>query len=94
MRIEWLPIAEQNRESQLAFIAERNLWAAIDMGDAIEVAVLRLADHPRLGRPGRVPGTRELVVGGTPFIAAYGIEGDVVVILRLLHGAQRRPSAL
>ena len=92
MRIEWLPIAEQNRESQLAYIAERNPWAAIDMGDAIEAAVLRLADHPRLGRPGRVPGTRELVVGGTPYVILYRVEESAVVILRLLHGAQRWPS--
>ena len=94
MRIEWLPIAEQNRESQLAYIAERNPWAAIDMGDAIETAVLRLADHPRLGRPGCVPGTRELVVGGTPYVIVYRVEESAAVILRLLHGAQRWPSTL
>ena len=35
MRLEWLPIAEHNRESQLAYIGKRNPWAAIDMGDAI-----------------------------------------------------------
>jgi plasmid stabilization system protein ParE len=35
VRLEWLPIAEHNRESQLAYIGKRNPWAAIDMGDAI-----------------------------------------------------------
>lgn len=94
MKIEWLPIAEQNRDSQLAFIAERNPWAAVAMGDAIESAILRLADHPRLGRPGRILGTRELVVGGTPYIAAYRIEDNAIVILRLLHGAQSWPFHL
>jgi toxin ParE1/3/4 len=94
MRIEWLPITEQNQEIRLAYIAERNPWAAIDLGDAIEAAVLRLADHPRLGRPGRVPDTRELVVGGTPYVIVYRVEEGAVVILRHLHGAQRWPSTL
>jgi toxin ParE1/3/4 len=94
LRVEWLPVAEQNREDQLIHIADRNPLAAIDMGDTIEAAVLRLADNPRLGRPGRIPGTRELVVGGTPFIAAHRVEENTVVILRLLHGAERWPSAL
>ena len=61
------------------------------MGDAIEEAVRRLADHPRMGRPGRVKGTRELVISGTPYVIAYRVKRDAVVILRLLHGAQRWP---
>ena len=91
MRVEWLPEAERNRESQLAYIAERNPWAAINMGDAIEAAVARLADNPKSGRPGRVRGTRELVVTGTPTIVVYRVERGAVVVLRVLHGAQRWP---
>lgn len=94
MRIEWLPTGERDRESQIAYIGDRNPWAAIDMDDAIEAAVGRLAAHPRMGRPGRHRGTRELVVTGTPYVIAYRIEGNVVVILRLLHGAQRWPGQL
>ncbi|MGK9231540.1 type II toxin-antitoxin system RelE/ParE family toxin [Inquilinus limosus] len=94
MKIEWLPVAEKNRDSQLAYVAERNPWAAIDMGDAIEAAVQRLAEHPHIGRPGRHKGTRELVVVGTPYMIAYRIESETVVILRLLHGAQRWPRRL
>lgn len=66
----------------------------IDTGDAIEAAVARLADHPQSGRPGRALGTRELVVPGTPYIVAYRVEQAAVVILRLLHGAQRWLDAL
>jgi toxin ParE1/3/4 len=58
------------------------------MGDAVQACVERLADHPHSGRPGRVKSTRELVVGGAPFAVAYRVEPGVVVILRLLHGAQ------
>ncbi|MDP6785770.1 MAG: type II toxin-antitoxin system RelE/ParE family toxin [Rhodospirillales bacterium] len=91
MRVEWLPEAERNRESQIAYIARRNPWAAIDLGDAIEAAVARLAENPKSARPGRVAGTRELVVTGTPFVVIYRVEPAAVVILRLLHGAQSWP---
>jgi toxin ParE1/3/4 len=87
-------MAEEDRDSQLAYVAERNPWAAIDMGDAIEAAMQRLAGHPQIGRPGRFKGSRELVVGGTPYVIAYRIETDALVILRLLHGAQRWPRRL
>ncbi len=92
MRIEWLPEAERNLTAQLEWIAEHNVWAAIDMGDGIHAAVSRLAEHPAMARPGRVAGTRELVVVGTPYIVVYRIEASAVVILRVLHGAQRWPA--
>ena len=91
MKIEWLPEAVRNRETQLAYIGGHNPAAAIDMGDAIEAFVGRLADFPESARPGRVPGTRELVVTGTPFVIVYRVESTAVVILRMLHGAQRWP---
>jgi toxin ParE1/3/4 len=92
MRVEWLPVAERNRDDQIAYIAERNPWAAIDMGDAIEATMGHLIDHPHIGRPGRVKGTRELVVGATPYVIVYRVDPDAIVILRLLHGAQRWPT--
>lgn len=73
MRLEWLPEAERSRESLLAYVAERNPRAAIDMGDAIEAAVTRLADYPASAPLGRVRGTRELVVTGTPYVV-YCVE--------------------
>jgi toxin ParE1/3/4 len=92
VRVEWLPEAERNRDSQIAYIAERNPRAAIDLGDAIEAAVSRLADYPEIGRLGRVRGTFELVIAKTPLIVVYRVEITSVVILRVLHGAQRWPS--
>ena len=91
MKIEWLPEAVRNREAQLAYIGGRNPAAAIDVGDVIESSVNRLADFPESGRPGRVSGTRELIVTGTPFIVVYRIESSALVVLRVLHGAQRWP---
>ncbi len=87
-----MPEAARNLTAQLEWIAEHNLWAAIDMGDAIHAAVSRLAAHPAMARPGRVAGTRELVVVGTPYIVVYRVEASAVGILRVLHGAQRWPA--
>lgn len=92
MRIEWLPAAEDSLRAQIDWIAEQDPWAAIDMGDAIFAAVSRLADFPAIARQGRVAGTRELVVVGTPYVVVYRIEPSAVVILRVLHGAQHWPA--
>ena len=51
-----------------------------------------LTENPELGRPGRVPGTRELVVLHTPYIIPYRVREDVVEILRIFHGARRWPT--
>ena len=92
MNVEWLPEAEKNLAAQLDWIADRDPWAAIDMGDAIVAAVDRLADHPAIARRGRVACTRELMVVGTPYVVVYRIEAAAVVILRVLHGAQSWPA--
>jgi toxin ParE1/3/4 len=91
VKVEWLPEAEHSLMAQLEWIAEHNPWAALDMGDAIHAAVGRLADYPAMARSGRVAETREMVVVGTPYIVVYRIEPSAVVILRVLHGAQRWP---
>jgi toxin ParE1/3/4 len=75
-------------------IAEDNQTAAYAVHEAILRQVGRLAEHPRIGRPGRVKGTRELVVSGTPYIVAYRVAGQDVTILRVLHGAQQWPKQL
>ncbi len=59
----------------------------------IVASVQQLAAFPMSGRTGRVPGTRELVISTTPFVAAYTIQEDRIVILALYHGAQKWPEA-
>jgi len=78
VRIVWLRAAELNLEEQLEYIRERNPPAADRLADKIATTVARLADHPRRGRPGRVAGTRELVVPSTPYIVVYMVERDYV----------------
>jgi toxin ParE1/3/4 len=74
------------------YIAQHNRRAAYAVQEAIRQQVGRLAEHPRSGRPGRVDGTRELVVSGTPYIVAYRVAGEIVTILRVLHGARQWPE--
>lgn len=94
LRIEWLPVARRDRRRQIDWLRDRNADAAVAMGDAIRRALARLRDFPNSGRPGRVAGTRELVVAGSPYLLIYRVETEAVVIARLLHGAQQRPEDL
>jgi toxin ParE1/3/4 len=92
VNVRWLRAAERDRYSQLVYIAERNPWAAIDLGDAITAGAARLAEFPLAGRIGRVKKTRELVISGTPYLLVYTIRTNELVIVRLLHGAQLWPK--
>jgi len=53
-----------------------------------------LKKNPALGRAGRVAGTRELVVAGTPYVVPYRVRGEAVEILRVFHAARRWPEKL
>ncbi|MFS8050952.1 type II toxin-antitoxin system RelE/ParE family toxin, partial [Rhizobium sp. BR 314] len=60
----------------------------------IVAAARRLMDFPASGRVGRIAGTRELVINGTPYVAAYAETQSAVRILRILHGAQEWPDTI
>jgi toxin ParE1/3/4 len=94
MRIRWLDRAERDLAELFDYLLERNPRAARRVYAAIREQVGRLTEHPEAGRAGRVAGTRELVVTRTPYIVAYMVDrhADVVVILRVLHGARRWPE--
>ena len=74
-------MALDDLEAARRYIAEHNPRAAARVHAAIVISVGRLADHPGLGRPGRVHGTRELVVPRTPYIVAYTVIETQVMIL-------------
>jgi len=93
LRLVWLPQAMANRDAQLDHIAQDNPQAAIEQGDRIAEHVGRLVEYPELGRPGRKQGTRELVIGKTPFVAVYRVKPRAgrIELLRILHGSQQWP---
>ncbi len=92
MIIRWLPQAHRNRLEQLDYIAQDNPLAAMGQDEQIDRQVNMLADHPKMGRPGRVTGTRELVVSSTPFVVIYRLRAQHIEVLRLLHSAQQWPK--
>ena len=92
MKIRWLRAALRNLDEQVAYIARDDPEAALRVAACVRGVIERLARHPSLGRLGRVPGTRELVVSGTPFVIPYRVRSGQVEILRVLHGAQRWPE--
>jgi toxin ParE1/3/4 len=91
MDIRWSATASRARFEQLADIAQDNPRAAERLDGEIEQQINALGAHPEMGRPGRVAGTREVVLVGSPFVAVYRVRGDRIEILRFLHGAQRWP---
>jgi len=93
MRLRWHHLALEDLQHLRAYIARDHPRAAATVAQRILEAVERLPEHPAMGRPGRVPDTRELVIAGTPYIVPYRVMGDTLVILRVLHGAMRWPEA-
>jgi toxin ParE1/3/4 len=89
LKIDWLPVAEKSLQTQLDFIEEHHPSAALDLGETIETALIALAEYPQMGRPGRVKGTRELVITGSPYIITYRLKPASIVIVRFFHGAQK-----
>ena len=91
--IEWTEQATRQLDQAHDYIALSN---SEDVADRITLQIVsgvqQLAAFPMSGRAGRVPGTRELVIPNTPFIAAYTIEKARIVILAVYHGAQRWPE--
>ena len=94
MRVTWSERARRDRHHAIDYVAEANIRAAIDVGDRLAAIRKRLEQFPESGRLGRIPGTREYVVLGTPFIAVYRIVGGTIRIMRLFHHAQRWPERL
>jgi toxin ParE1/3/4 len=94
VRVEWHPLARADLAEMVAYIASDNPVAAYRVHDDIRKQTNLLAIYPEIGRPGRARGTHELVITGTPYIAAYRFAGDALTILRLLHGARPWPREL
>lgn len=92
MRILWTKGAELNLEHVEDYIAQDNPKAALDTVCKIIKSVEVLADHPAIGRPGRVMSTRELIVEGTPYIVPYRVRAKQIEILRVLHAAMQWPN--
>ncbi len=84
--------ALRNLDDEASYIAADDAEAARLVVVRVLDAVSILADQPGLGRPGRVPGTRELVVAKTRYVVPYRVRGGTVEILRVFHTSRRLPE--
>jgi plasmid stabilization system protein ParE len=80
-----------DRDAIFIFTEADNPSAAVLVDERIVAAAGRLIDSPASGRAGRIAGTRELVINGTPYVAAYAVTQSAVPILRVLR-AQEWPD--
>lgn len=94
MRVRWLSLALRNLKEEADYIAKDDPQAPTRIVAKIESTVAMLADQPSLGRAGRLPGTRELVIVGTPYLVPYRVRNECVDILRVFHGRRRWPVQL
>lgn len=92
MRIVLSPQAREDLREIFLYIAAENPRAARLVLSRIKEQVAELEDNPHLGRPGRVPGTRELVILKTPYLVPYQVRGDILQILRVYHGSRLWPK--
>ncbi|ABF40129.1 Addiction module toxin, RelE/StbE [Candidatus Koribacter versatilis Ellin345] len=93
--IEWTERASSQLDNVHDYIALTN---SVDVAAAIRLHIIetlqQLLPFPMSGRAGRVPGTRELVIPKTPFVAVYTVQKTRILVLAVYHGAQRWPGAL
>ncbi len=92
MRVIWTPEAQQDRADVWGYIAadNDNPRAATGMDELFSDAVARLAVHPMLGRPGKIPGTRELIPHEN-YRLVYEVDDQTVWVLALVHAARHWP---
>ena len=91
MQLKWLRRALDELDEAAAYVAQDNPQIAGEMYWHIKRRIEVLRQFPELGRPGRVPGTRELVIDRFPFLVPYRIVGSEVQILRIFHTRRKPP---
>jgi toxin ParE1/3/4 len=95
VRLVWSPQAVEDLAALRAYIERDDPIAARKTALRIIEAVDTLIPaNPKVGRPGRVPGTRELVIARTPFVVPYRLREGRIEVLRIFHGARRWPEWL
>jgi toxin ParE1/3/4 len=91
VKLRWTEGAVEDLQSAHDYLEAESPKAALDTVDRVMSAVERLEQFPNMGRAGRVGGSRELVVTGTPFVVAYRLKAESVQILAVLHAARKWP---
>ncbi|CAD7053338.1 type II toxin-antitoxin system RelE/ParE family toxin [Pseudorhizobium endolithicum] len=90
MIIRWALAARRDRAQIFDYIASYNPSAAIRMDELIAAAIAQLRDFPLLGRPGAIPGTREIIPHES-YRIVYEVDEATVSILTIVHTARTWP---
>lgn len=90
MRLVWTGLARADRRAIRDHIARDNPHAAVALDGLFAEKASHLASHPAMGRPGRVKGTRELLVHRS-HVLIYDVTAEHVRVLRVLHTARKWP---
>lgn len=92
LKIKLAKLATQDLKAVKDYISQDKPSAANEVIKRVFEAIENLASFPNIGRPGRVPHTRELVISGTPLIVVYQVWQDTVFVVRIIHGARKWPE--
>ena len=92
MHVKWLRVAKSSLDHEMEYISKSDYEAAVQIYAYIMERVSGLAEHPHIGRQGRVFGTRELVIDRYPYIIPYRVNGETVEILRVFHTSRKPPK--
>ena len=90
MKLLWTELARDDRRSIREYIAQDNPVAAVELDEQLSKRTNQLTEQPDIGRPGRVDGTRELVIH-RHYVVIYDVVAEEVQILRVLHTSRRWP---
>jgi len=85
MKSKWTPLALSDFDKSIEYIAINYPTAARKVAKVIYNSVHKLSDHPEIGRPGRIPGTREMIIKTIPYLIPYRVRDNTIHILRVLH---------
>jgi addiction module RelE/StbE family toxin len=92
VRVDWSQSAVADLQAIAEWIEQdRDLATANRVTRAIYDSVQSLRTMPYRGRYGRLEHTRELVVARLPYVVVYQVLEERLVVLSVLHGAQRWP---
>lgn len=94
MQVKWLRRALQNLDEEADYMAKNSPQAASDFVRHVRASVAMLVAHPDIGRPGRVAGTRELVINRFPYIVPYRVRRGEIEVLRVFHTARKWPPQM
>lgn len=90
MRVVWTPEALRDRLDVWDYIAAENPKAAARLDELLSDAAAKLSDHPRLGKPGKIQGSRELIPHES-YRLVYEISSETVWMLALVHTSRQWP---